>query len=103
MLPAASPTVIFKELADGAVLFAPAEEIYFGLNEVGSRIWRLLPPATESLDELCAKVGAHYPDVPIATIRQDATELLNELVQSGLAQYPAAAVPNGRTSAPRDS
>jgi hypothetical protein len=102
MLPAPNPAVIFKELADGAVLFAPAEEIYFGLNDVGARIWQLLPPATQSLDELCSRLEAHYPGVPGDTIRQDATDLLNELVLSGLALLPASS-PDAHADAPRGS
>ena len=45
MLPTPLPTVIFQRIDDGAVLFAPATEVYFGLNEVGAKIWQLLPPA----------------------------------------------------------
>ena len=101
MLPVPNPTVIFKALADGAVLFAPNVEIYFGLNEVGARVWELLPAANGSLDALCASVGALYPDAPAATIRQDVQELLDELVTQGLAT--AAGAPVDGSGAPRAS
>jgi hypothetical protein len=87
MLPTAVPTVIFQKLDEGAVLFAPASELYFGLNEVGVVIWDLLPPKCASLDLLCAIVAARYPDVPFATIQADVTELLDQLVADGLARY----------------
>jgi hypothetical protein len=103
MLPAANPTVIFKELADGAVLFAPSVEIYFGLNEVGARVWQLLPPGCESLDELCAKLGSHYPDVSAATIRSDVMELLDQLVEQGLAVPPATPRHDASANASRTS
>ena len=90
MLPAVNPTVIYKALADGAVLFAPNIEIYFGLNEVGARVWEALPAANGSFDQLCASIGALYPDVPAATIRQDVQELLDDLVRQGLATAPGA-------------
>jgi len=63
MLPVANPKVIYKALLDGeAVLFSTEEEVYFGLNEVGARVWELLPPATNSLDELCAALAVQYLD-----------------------------------------
>ena len=103
MLPAANPTVIFKQLADGAVLFSPSAEIYFGLNEVGARVWQLLPPGCTSLDELCAKLGSHYPDVPAETIRNDVVELLDQLVEQGLAVPPATPWHDASASATRTS
>ena len=99
MLPAVNPTVIYKAMADGAVLFAPNVEIYFGLNEVGARVWELLPSANGSLEHLCASVSALYPDVPATTIRQDVQELLDDLVRQGLATLPGAA----RSDAPSGS
>lgn len=84
MLPAPNPDVIFRSLADGAVLFSTSEEVYFGLNEVGSRIWELLPPARQTLDELCTELQAEYPDVEAATLRADVEELLGELQEFGL-------------------
>ena len=44
MLPRPHPGVLFKTVSDGAVLLHVEEEIYFGLNDVGTRIWQLLPP-----------------------------------------------------------
>ncbi len=80
MLPVADPKVIYKALLDGeAVLFSTEEEVYFGLNEVGARVWELLPPATKSLDELCAALAVQYPDADPAMIRADVMELIAEL------------------------
>jgi hypothetical protein len=84
MLPTPSENVIFRELADGGVLFHSAQEVYFGLNQVGVRVWRLLPPQCGSLDELCAELGRAYPDVPSDIIRADVEELLADLVEHGL-------------------
>ena len=84
MLPVAEPSVIFQKVADGAVLFAPSTEIYFGLNEVGARVWQLLPPASRTLDEVCAALSAAYPAIPVETIRQDVDELLADLAKEGL-------------------
>lgn len=85
MLPTRNPKVIFKALATGAVLYSTQDEVYFGLNPVGVRVWELLPPACQSLAEVCALIAAEYPDAPEAMIRTDVTELLDELVELGLA------------------
>lgn len=89
MLPVPSATVVFQRIDDGAVLFAPATEIYFGLNEVGAKIWELLPPKSESLDQLCTTLAAAYPSVPAAELRSDVEELLTQLVQEGLLAPPS--------------
>ena len=86
MLPVANPSVIFQKLDDGAVLFAPETEIYFGLNTVGASIWELLVPGSRSLDEIYSEVSARYPEVPAPTIRVDVLELLDALVNEGLAR-----------------
>ena len=99
MLPVANPKVIYKALLDGeAVLFSTEEEVYFGLNEVGARVWELLPPATNSLDELCAALAVQYPDADPAMIRADVMELIAELSSHRLV------IPHGseRTDAQRD-
>jgi len=90
MLPIANPNVIYRSLSDGAVLFSTEEEVYFGLNEVGARVWELLPPATHSLDELCTRLSAGYPDVDPAVIRADVTELVAELLAHRLVVARAA-------------
>ncbi|MBX3173941.1 MAG: PqqD family protein [Gemmatimonadaceae bacterium] len=84
MLPSPLPSVVFQRIDDGAVLFSPATEIYFGLNEVGAKVWQLLPPTTSSLEELCEAIGRDYPDVEESILRQDISELLAELQTEGL-------------------
>lgn len=79
MLPRPHPDVVFRTVSDGAVLLHVREEVYFGLNDVGSRIWQLLPPVTASLDELCVKLGQAYGDVAPEVLRADVVELLSQL------------------------
>ena len=98
MLPLANPSVIFQKLDDGAVLFAPESEIYFGLNSVGVAIWELLPPVLQTVDELCTRVGALFPDAPAETIRTDVAELLDQLVTEGLALRAPAREPDAGTA-----
>lgn len=90
MLPVAGPDVVFAPLDQGAVLFSVSEEVYYGLNAVGLRVWQLLPPATRSLDELCATLQREFADVDLDIIRADVSELLAELTRLRLV-VPAAA------------
>lgn len=84
MLPSPVATVIFQRIDDGAVLFEPQTEVYFGLNEVGARVWLLLPPETTTVAQLCDRLASEYPDVAAATIRADVEELLAQLQTEGL-------------------
>lgn len=99
MLPQPAATVVFQRIDDGAVLFAPATEIYFGLNEVGARVWELLPPVCESLDDVCAQLASAYPDVAAATLRADVEELLAQLLSEGLVTPRDGGAADGRTTA----
>ncbi len=73
-------------LSDGAVLYSPTDETYFGLNEVGLDVWNLLPPTSSSLEELCLALQKHHPDVDIDTVRADVIELLDQLNEFNLIQ-----------------
>ena len=84
VLPTRNPKIIFKALATGAVLYSPQDEVYFGLNPVGVRVWELLPPVTQQLDEVCRTLQSEYPDAPAEMIRADVAELLAELEKLGL-------------------
>ncbi len=84
MLPTPNPVVICKPVSDGAVLFHTAQEVYFGLNSVGARIWELLPPRSRDGEELIRKLQVEYPQVEASVIRQDVTELLDELATHDL-------------------
>ena len=84
-LPQPSPSAIFKELDEGGVLLSTTDEVYFGVNPVGARIWSLLPPVNRTFGELCVALEKTYPDAPADLIRADAQEFLQALMASGLA------------------
>ena len=95
MLPRVNPKVIFKEQSDGAVLFSMDDEVYYGLNEVGAEIWALLPPVSNSVEEIRDAIVMRYPEVDPAVIQADVTQLIDDLVSHGLliprdAAHPAA-------------
>jgi hypothetical protein len=83
MMPVPHPQVISRAVGDGSILFHSADEVYFGLNRVGARVWELLP-AVESMDELTAAISAEYPDAPADSVRADVAELLEQLAAQGL-------------------
>jgi hypothetical protein len=99
MLPKPAATVVFQRIDDGAVLFAPVTEIYFGLNEVGARVWELLPPVCNSVDDVCAKLQPQYPDVDAAVLRADVEELLAQLLSEGLVTPPGGGTADGQPTA----
>jgi hypothetical protein len=88
MLPSPDPSVIFQPVAEGAVLLHARDEIYFGLNVVGTKIWQMLPPACMELDDICAELQASFPDVDREQIRTDVTDLLTNLKELNLVVDP---------------
>ena len=89
-LPCPTPSAIFKELSEGGVLLSTADEVYFGVNPVGARIWSLLPPTSRTFGELCEALERDYPDAPPERIRADAQDFIESLVESGLVIAPGA-------------
>lgn len=90
-LPRPSPSVIYRELPEGAILFCTSTEIYFSLNPVGARIWQLLPPVCSTEAEIVARLSADYPDVNLGKISADVRRLLADLAGNGLVDAPRAA------------
>jgi hypothetical protein len=93
VLPTRNPKIIFKALATGAVLYSPQDEVYFGLNPVGVRVWELLPPVSKHFDEVCRTLEGEYPEAPAEMIRADVAELLEELGKLGLVVPADASAP----------
>jgi hypothetical protein len=86
MLPKPKSSVVYRAMPDGAVLFSPAEETYFGLNEAGACIWENLAPVRSTIEEVCAEVSKRFPDAEPARIREDVGQLIKELVEGGLVE-----------------
>ena len=83
-LPVAHPSVVWVKLPDGAVLFAPETEVYYGMNPVAACVWELLPESVDSLDKLCSLVQERFPDAPLDRIRSDVLVLLEDMEKAGL-------------------
>lgn len=92
-LPAPAKGAVFKRLPEGGVLFSTESEVYFGVGDVGARIWELLPPASRTIDDLVAVLANQYRDVSASQIRTDVQAFLAELLENGLVRYDATPSP----------
>ena len=87
-LPKPHPGVVFRSVSDGAVLLHMGQEVYFGLNAVGSLVWQNLPPVCSDFDALCGRLHLSYPDADLNVLRSDVAALLAELLESDLLVAP---------------
>lgn len=74
--------VLFQNVSGETVLLDLASENYFGLDEVGTRIWMLLSEqkaAGQILEDLQEKY-----EVDRANLEEDVNELLGQLLEAGL-------------------
>lgn len=77
-----TPDVLHQELDGETVLLNLANESYFGLDQVGTRIWQVLG-ATSSLPEVLTRLLDEY-DVAPEQLRVDVERLVTQLVEAGL-------------------
>jgi hypothetical protein len=77
-----SPSVVFRQMDDGAVLLDLASGVYFGLDEVGTRIWTLL--GERGTPSAVCTVMLEEFDVDPGILAGDVLRLVGELQQNGL-------------------
>ena len=82
MLVRISDNVVYRELAGESVLLNLTSGIYFGLDEVGTRIWDLLAEHRDS-EKIIPMLIAEY-DVDEAQLRRDVAGLIAQLSEQGL-------------------
>lgn len=75
-------TVLAREIGGEMVLLDPDRGVYYGLNEVGTRIWALLAEGS-SREQIEAQLVAEY-DTSLESVRIDLQNLLAELLEHGL-------------------
>jgi hypothetical protein len=76
--------VIFRELDGEAIILNLATGIYFGLDEIGTRVWALLTE-TGTLGHAVDVMAGEY-DVDRAELERDVLELAGGLLAKGLIQ-----------------
>lgn len=77
-----NPDVIFRELAGESVVLDLSSGRYFGLNDVGTRVWQLIGEGQPVDAVLQAVVAEYRADAP--TIERDVLALLDDLTTRGL-------------------
>jgi hypothetical protein len=84
-------SVLFRDLDGEAVLLETASGRYYGLDEVGTRMWSLLQIHGE-IGAVCRALLAEY-DVSEERLRADLEKLVETLVARGLLKVD---LPEGR-------
>lgn len=82
-----SPEAMFQEIGGEGVILDLSSSSYFGLDEVGVRLWQLLQ-ADASLQAAHDALLAEY-EVEPAQLEQDLEKLIAQLVEAGLAKVEA--------------
>jgi hypothetical protein len=85
----ASEDVLVRELHGESVLLDLKSESYFGLDEVGTRMWEALT-AHDSVESAFDALLEAY-DVPASELRDDLERFVDELAESGLVDVRNAA------------
>ena len=81
-----SDQVLCRELDGELVILDLKSEAYFGLDEVGARIWQLFT-GDRSIQAVFEALIEEY-DVEPETLRADLVELLEQLCDRGLITIP---------------
>jgi Coenzyme PQQ synthesis protein D (PqqD) len=79
----ASRSVVAEELDGETILLSMDSGVYFGLNIIGTAIWRRLTTGGD-VESVIAELTSRYQDIPSSTIARDAHVLVAELTKHGL-------------------
>ena len=85
-LPRMSEEVVYSEVTDGGVLLATEDEVHYGLDAKGARVWELLPECA-TLDELCGELQEEFPEAGDDDLRRDVLRVLADLADRGLVRW----------------
>ena len=77
-----SPEVVFTEVEDGAVLLDMKKGLYYSLNDVGTEIWRVIDPSTDS-DDLTRALTLRF-DVDAERAKTNAQTFVDALARADL-------------------
>ena len=78
----AAPDQVSSELAGESVILNLKTGLYFGLNEVGAKIWEQIQ-SPKTFQEICNAIIAEY-EVSEEECKKDVEELLDEMITAQL-------------------
>ena len=79
-----SPDILISEVGGESVLLNLKNERYFGLDDIGTRMWKVLI-ASDSIQAAYETLLAEY-DVEANRLQQDLDELIQKLLEQGLVE-----------------
>jgi Coenzyme PQQ synthesis protein D (PqqD) len=79
---AVPPHVLLQQVGEESVLLNLKTEIYFGLDSVGTRMWKALAQS-ETVDKAYTELLNTY-DVDPGRLRKDMEALIEDLLRNGL-------------------
>ena len=79
--------VIFRELDGEAIILNLATGMYFGLDQVGTRLWALITDAGTLRQAVDVMAGEYEVDRPV--LEGDVLELVGGLLEKGLFRVKA--------------
>jgi coenzyme PQQ synthesis protein D (PqqD) len=77
-----SPDVLYRDLEGQAVILDLSSGLYFGLNEVGTRIWALIGEGRSVAD--IVQILSHEYEADASNIERDVRELADALLSRNL-------------------
>lgn len=83
-----SDDALFQEIGGEAVILDLASAAYFGLEQVGVRLWQLLQE-DPSLERALGRLETEF-EVEPERLREDVSVLVAELIEAGLASESAS-------------
>lgn len=81
------PDVVFRTVGTESILLDLEGGLYYGLDEVGTRVWMLL--ADLSGEDVCRRLVQEF-DVTLDQARADVAALIDQLVERGLLEVRGA-------------
>lgn len=79
-----SPDILISEVGGESVLLNLSSERYFGLDDIGTQMWKTLI-ASDSIQAAYERLLAEY-DVEASRLREDLSDLIQKLMEQGLVE-----------------
>jgi hypothetical protein len=79
-----SPNVLFQDLGGESVLLNLDNDRYYGLDDVGTKMWQLMAEHGD-IETVVERLLAAYPgETDAPTVRRDLGDLIARLTEAGL-------------------